>query len=58
MQKFTIDLDQEVGVALTQKRQPRKQAALTTLVRELVAQVQGLVEEVAWMKRELSTGLA
>ncbi len=50
-------LDQEVSVASGKKRQ-RKKAALTTLVRELVAQVQGLVEEVAWMKRELSTGLA
>ncbi len=45
-------LDQEVGVALTQKRQRNKQAALTTLVTELVAQVQGLVEEVAWLKRQ------
>ncbi len=44
-------LDQEVGVAKTQKRQPN-QAALTTLVTELVAQVRGLVEEVAWMKRQ------
>ncbi len=44
-------LDQEVSVAQTKKQQPR-QAALTTLVRELVAQVQGLVEEVAWLKRQ------
>ena len=47
-------LDQEVSVAQPQKRQPRKQTALTTLVRELVGQVQGLVEEVAWMKRKLN----
>ena len=44
-------LDQEVSVAQTKKRQPR-QAALTTLVSELVEQVQTLVAEVAWMKRE------
>ena len=44
-------LDQEVSVASAKKRQP-KQAALTTLVSELVAQVQGLVEELAWITRE------
>ncbi len=44
-------LDQEVSVAPAKNRKPT-QAALTTLVRELVAQVQGLVEEVAWMKRQ------
>ena len=44
-------LDQEVSVAQPKKRQ-QKQAALTTLVRELVEQVQTLVEEVAWIKRE------
>ena len=45
-------LDKEVSVAQTKKRQHNKQAALTTLVTELGAQVQGLVEEVAWMKRQ------
>ena len=45
-------LDQEVSVAQPQKRQPKEQAALTTLVTELVVQVQGLVEEVAWIKKE------
>ena len=45
------NLDQEVSVAQTKKRQP-KQAALTRLVSELVAQVQTLVEEIAWMKRQ------
>ena len=44
-------LDQEVSVAQTQKRQP-KQAALMKLVGELVAQVQTLVEEIEWIKRE------
>ncbi|MGK7957840.1 MAG: transposase [Crocosphaera sp.] len=49
-------LDQEVSVASGKKRQ-RKKAALTTLVRELVAQVQGLVEEVAWRKRQFQQQL-
>ena len=44
-------LDQEVSVAPTKNRQP-KQAALTTLVSELVEQVQGLVEEMALMKEQ------
>ncbi len=44
-------LDQEVSVASAKNRQ-RRQAALTTLVRELVEQVETLVAEVAWMKRE------
>ncbi|MGK7955769.1 MAG: transposase [Crocosphaera sp.] len=44
-------LDQEVSVAQPKNRQ-RKQAALTTLVRELSLQVQTLVEEIAWMKKE------
>ena len=47
------NLDKEVSIAQPKKRQG-KQAALTTLVRELVTQVQGLVEEVAWMKRKLN----
>ncbi len=51
LQRKLQSLDQEVSVAQTKNRQ-RKQAALTTLVRELVAQVQGLVAEVTWMKRE------
>ncbi len=44
-------LDQKVSVAQSKNRQPRK-AALTTLVRELSLQVQTLVEEIAWMKRQ------
>ncbi len=51
-------LDQEVGVATTKKRQRKEQAALTMLVTELVAQVQGLVEEVAWMKRQFQQQLS
>ncbi len=50
-------LDQEVSVVQTKKRQ-RKQAALTTLVRELVEQVQGLVDEVEWIKRQFSRQIA
>ena len=46
-------LDQEVSVAQTQRRQQNKQAALTKLVAELVAQVKGLVSEIASIKREL-----
>ncbi len=45
------NLDQEVSVAQTKNRKPR-QAALTTLVTELVDLVQGLVEEIASMKRQ------
>ena len=45
------NLDQAVSVVSTKNRQT-KQAALTTLVGELVAQVQTLVAEVAWMKRK------
>ena len=44
-------LDQEVSVAPAKNRQPR-QAALTRLVRELSVQVQTLVAEMAWMKKE------
>ncbi len=50
-------LDKEVSVASTQKRQRDKQAALTKLVRELVEQVQGLVEEVTSMKRQFQQQL-
>ena len=46
-------LNQEVGVATTKKRQRKEQAALTRLVEELVVQVQGLVEEMAWLKQQL-----
>ncbi len=46
------NLDKEVSVASTKKRKP-KQAALTTLVRDLVEQVQTLVAELAWVKRQL-----
>ena len=45
-------LDKEVSVAQSKKRQ-RKQAALTKLVSELVAQVQGLASEIALIKKEL-----
>ncbi len=45
-------LDQEVSVESTKNRQSRKQAALTKLVTELVEQVETLVAEVTWMKRE------
>ncbi len=45
-------LDKEVSVAQPKKRQT-KQSALTTLVRELVAQVQGLASEIALIKKEL-----
>ena len=51
-------LDQEVSVAQPQKRQPKEQAALTTLVTELVEQVQGLVEEVAWLKGQFQQQLS
>ncbi len=44
-------LDQEVSVASSKKRKPR-QAALTTLIEELMVQVQTLVAEVTWMKRQ------
>ncbi|MDJ0599053.1 MAG: transposase [Crocosphaera sp.] len=44
-------LDQEVSVAQPKKRQT-KQAALTTLVTDLVEKVQTLVEELVWIKRE------
>ena len=50
-------LDQEVSVALAKSRKPR-QAALTKLVSELVEQVQGLVEEVAWIKRQFQQQLS
>ncbi|WP_198648873.1 hypothetical protein [Cyanothece sp. BG0011] len=55
LEKKLYSLEQEVSVASTQKGQRNKQATLTTLVTELVAQVQGLVEEMAMMKRQLST---
>ncbi len=48
------NLDKEVIVAPAKKRKPT-QAALTTLVRDLVEQVQTLVAEMAWIKRQLST---
>ncbi len=51
-------LDKAVSVAQAKKRKPRHQAALTKLVRELVAQVQGLVEEVAWIKRQFQEQLS
>ncbi len=57
LQRKLQSLDQEVSVESTQKRQPKGLAALTTLVTELVAQVQGLVEEVAWMKRQFQQQL-
>ncbi len=50
-------LDQEVSVALPKNRQ-RKKAALTTLVRELSLQVQGLVAEVEWIKKQFSQQIA
>ncbi len=50
-------LDQELSVAQTKKRQGNKQAALTTLIMELVEQVQGLVIEIASIKRELTLQL-
>ena len=43
--------DKEVSVAQPRKT-PKKKTAVTRLGRELVAQVQGLVEEVAWLKRQ------
>ncbi|EAZ88141.1 hypothetical protein [Crocosphaera chwakensis] len=58
LQRKLYKLEKAVSVASTQKEQQDKQPALTTLVGELVAQVQGLVEEIAWMKRQLSTTLA
>ncbi len=45
-------LDQEVSVVQSKKRQS-KQATLTTLVSELVAQVQELASEIALIKKEL-----
>ncbi|MDJ0597500.1 MAG: transposase [Crocosphaera sp.] len=45
-------LDKEVSIVQPKKRQTR-QAALTKLVGELVAQVQGLVAEIALIKKEL-----
>ena len=44
-------LGQEVSVAPVKNRKQR-QAALIKLVRELVAQVETLVAEVTWMKRQ------
>jgi hypothetical protein len=55
LEKKLYNLEKQVSVASTQKQQRDKQATLTTLVGELVAQVQGLVEEIQWMKRQLST---
>ncbi|WP_107668923.1 transposase [Cyanothece sp. BG0011] len=52
LQKKLYNLEKQVSVASTQRRQRDKQSALTTLVGELVQQVQGLVEEMAWLKRE------
>ncbi len=52
LQRKLQRLDQEVSVASTQRRQRNKQPALTRLVAELVAQVETLVAEVTWMKRE------
>ncbi|EAZ89504.1 transposase [Crocosphaera chwakensis] len=57
LEKKLYNLEKEVSVALTQNRQRDKQPALTTLVTELVAQVQGLVEEVAWMKKQFQQQL-
>ncbi|EAZ89373.1 hypothetical protein [Crocosphaera chwakensis] len=52
LERKLYKLEQQVSVASTKNRQRSKQSALTTLVAELVQQVQGLVEEVAWMKKE------
>ncbi len=53
LERKLYKLEQKVSVALTQKRQLNKQSALTQLVGELVAQVQGLVCEIASIKRKL-----
>jgi hypothetical protein len=48
-------LDQAVSAGKAKKpttKQKPRQSALTTLVMELVAQVQTLVAEIAWMKRQ------
>ena len=50
-------LDQGFSVAQSKNRQQRK-TALTRLVSELVEQVQGLVEEVAWIKRQFQQQLS
>ncbi len=53
LEKKLYKLEKQVSVAQFQRRQRNKQPALTKLVGELVAQVQGLVEEMAMMKRQL-----
>ena len=57
LERTLQSLDQKVSVAQAKNRQS-KQAALTKLVRELVAQVQGLVAEIEWMKRQFSQQIA
>ncbi|WP_107670131.1 transposase [Cyanothece sp. BG0011] len=52
LERKLYKLEKQVSVASTQKGQRNKQATLTTLVTELVAQVQGLVEEITWIKRQ------
>jgi hypothetical protein len=52
LEKKLYNLEKQVSVASTQGRQRDKKPALTKLVGELVAQVQGLVEEIKWMKEQ------
>ncbi|EAZ89467.1 hypothetical protein [Crocosphaera chwakensis] len=51
------NLEKDVSVASVHRRQRDKQPALTKLLGELVQQVQGLVEEMAWLKREFVSQL-
>lgn len=55
LEKKLYSLEQQVSVASSQRKQGDKQSALTILVGELAAQVQGLVSEIAWIKRQLKS---
>ncbi|EAZ90083.1 transposase [Crocosphaera chwakensis] len=57
LEKKLRNLEKQVSVASSQRRQQDKQPALTKLVGELIAQVQGLVEEIAWMKEQFQQQL-